>query len=55
MKENSKILMKISTANELLTTSGKAMRTAMPIASKSSPRVRTPRAIIALSPQGRSV
>ena len=54
MKENSSILMKMPMANELLTTSGKVMRTAMPIVSKSKPRVRT-RVIIALSPRrGRS-
>jgi hypothetical protein len=49
MKENSVILMKMPMANELLTTSGKAMRTAVPIVSKRKPRVRT-RVIIALSP-----
>jgi hypothetical protein len=51
MKENSKILMKMSTANELFTTSGNAMRTATPIASQSRPRARNPRVIIVLSPR----
>ena len=42
--------MKMSMANELFTTSGNAIRIAMPSASQSQLRPR----IIALSPQGRS-
>jgi len=40
MKENIRILMKISIANELFTTSGNAMATAIPIASKTRLRAR---------------
>ena len=50
MNENSRIRMKMSIANELLTTSGKAIRTAMPIPSHIRPRVLTP--VIALYPRG---
>ena len=54
MNENIRILMKISIANELFTTSGNAMATAIPIASKTRLRARRPCVIIALSPRGRS-
>ncbi len=54
MKENSKMRMKISIANELFTTIGSAMRTAIPIARRMTLRKLEPLVIALCLRQGRS-